>query len=347
MTETAPPKTPSPEKALSVGILPLTKFTLNAFANFVDAFRLAADERDRSRPIRCRWEVMSAGGRPIPASCGVSVSATGPLTAPERFDYIVVIGGLLGHDEDQDAPVVDYLRRAAAEGIAVVGLCTGVFAMAKAGLLRGRRACVSWLHYQDMIERFDDVTPDTTRLFVADGKRITCAGGIGSARLAGWMIERHLGHDVAQKALSIMMVEGSRAAAQAQPQPPVAQSVRDPRVARAILLLEESLSDPPGIADLARRIGVSRRQLERGFRGELGLSFGEFSRRLRLDHGLWLVATTERAILDITLECGFGGQSHFATLFKKAFGLSPTAVRQLPVAERDRLLETGLMFRPR
>jgi|TARA_R110001606_G_scaffold399307_2_gene584549 transcriptional regulator GlxA family with amidase domain len=333
--------------ALNVGIVPLPNFTLNAFASFIDALRLAADERDRSRPIRCRWEVMSHDGRMIPASCGVSITATGTFLSPERFDYVVVIGGLLGHDEDKEDPVLDYLRQAASQGVALVGICTGVFAMARAGLLDGRKACVSWLHYQDMIDRFDTVEPDASRLFVADGKRITCAGGVGAARLAAWMIERHLGRDLAQKALSIMMVENSRATATPQPQPPVAQSVRDPRVARAILLLEEKLSDPPRIDQLAHTIGISRRQLERGFREELGMSFGNFSRALRLDHGLWLVLTTDRSILDITLECGFNGQSHFATLFRKAYGLTPTEARGLPLLDRDALMQSKLRFRPR
>ncbi len=341
---------PLPTKAggaLSVGIIPLPHFTLNAFASFIDALRLAADERDRSRPIRCRWEVMSVTARPIPASCGVSVTASSGLIDPGRFDYVVVIGGLLNHDEDGERPIQEYLKEAAGQGVSLVGICTGVFAMARAGLLDGRRACVSWLHYQDMVDRFDRVEPDASRMFVADGKRITCAGGVGSARLAAWMIERHLGRDLAQKALSIMMVEGSRATATSQPQPPVAHSVRDPRVARAILLLEEKLSNPPRITRLADQVGLSRRQLERGFREELGMSYGDFSRRLRLDHGLWLALTTERSILDITLECGFNGQSHFATLFRKAYALTPTEARRLNPADRDTFLQSSLRFKPR
>jgi transcriptional regulator GlxA family with amidase domain len=337
-----------PSKALSVGLLPLPRFTLNAFASFVDALRLAADERDRSRPIRCRWEVMSETGRSVPASCGVSVGATAALLDPARFDYVVVVGGLLGHDEDREDAILDYLRRADSAGVTLVGLCTGVFSLAKAGLLDGRKACVSWLHHADLRDRFETVEPDSSRLFNVDGKRITCAGGVGAARLAGWMIERHLGRDIAQKALGIMMVDSGRAAAApAQPQPPIADSVRDPRVARAILLLEEALSDPPRIDALAKRIGISRRQLERGFRDELGMSFGDFSRRLRLDHGLWLTLTTDRSILDITLDCGFNGQSHFATLFRKTYGVAPTDARRLPAAEREALLATATRFKPR
>jgi len=333
--------------ALSVGIAPLPRFTLNAFASFVDALRLAADERDRSRPIQCAWTVMSETGQPIPASCGVEVSAQSRFQDPSAFDYVMVVGGLLEHDMTADAAVARYLQRADAAGVPIIGLCTGVFTMIRAGLMDGRRCCVSWLHYHDLLEASEEVVPDASQLFVVDGNRITCAGGVGSARVAARLIEKHVGRDWAQKALSIMMVDGARGAAGPQPQPPVALTAKNPRVARAISILEQNLSDPPTIETLADQVHISRRQLERGFREELDMSFGDFSRRLRLDHGLWLVLTTNRSILEVTVECGFTGQSHFATLFRRAYGLSPTQARKLSRRERERMLERALHLRSR
>ncbi len=337
----------APPAALSVGIVPLPRFTLNAFASFVDALRLAADERDRSRPIQCAWTVMSETGQPIAASCGIEVSAQSAFQDPAAFDYIMVVGGLLEHDMTADARVADYLKQADAAGVPIVGLCTAVFTMIRAGLMTGRRCCVSWLHYHEMLEMTDEVTPDASQLYVIDGNRITCAGGIGSARLAAKLIERHVGRDWAQKALSIMMLDGARGSAGPQPQPPLGLTAKNPRVARAISILEQNLSDPPTIEELAEAVHISRRQLERGFREELGMSFGSFSRRLRLDHGLWLVLTTDRPILEITVECGFNGQSHFATLFRRAFGLSPTQARRQPKRERERMMQHAMRFRAR
>lgn len=336
-----------PRAALTVGIVPLPRFTLNAFASFVDALRLAADERDRSRPIQCAWTVMSETGQSVPASCGVEVGVHSAFRDPAEFDYILAVGGLLEHDMTADAAVAAYLKRADAAGVPIIGLCTAVFTMIRADLMRGRRCCVSWLHYHELLEASDAVTPDASQLYVIDGNRITCAGGIGSARLAARLIEKHVGRDWAQKALSIMMVDGARADGAPQPQPPAGLRTKNPRVARAVTLLEQNLSDPPGIDALAKSVHISRRQLERGFREEIGMSFGEFSRRLRLDHGLWLVLTTDRAVLDITMECGFNGQSHFATLFRRAYGLSPSQARRLSRRERDRLMRRAMRFQVR
>ena len=55
----------SPAPRLRVGFILTPRFTLCAFANFVDVLRLAADEGDRSRPILCRWRVLSATMDPV------------------------------------------------------------------------------------------------------------------------------------------------------------------------------------------------------------------------------------------------------------------------------------------
>src|SRR6185369_9546108 len=70
------------EPKLRVGFLLTPRFTLVAFAGFVDALRLAADEGDRSRPRLCRWAVLGSEGAPVVSSCGASVMPTAPLESP-------------------------------------------------------------------------------------------------------------------------------------------------------------------------------------------------------------------------------------------------------------------------
>ncbi|MEX2480344.1 MAG: DJ-1/PfpI family protein, partial [Gammaproteobacteria bacterium] len=112
---------------LRVGFILAPRFTLCAFANFVDVLRLAADEGDRSRPILCTWRVLSASMNPIRSSAGISVQPEERLGDPTRFDYIVVVGGLVGEIERLDPEYTAFLRRAGAAGVPLVGVCTGAF----------------------------------------------------------------------------------------------------------------------------------------------------------------------------------------------------------------------------
>ncbi len=325
-----------PPVRLSVGFVLMPNFTLLPFAAFVDCLRLAADEGDASRPVNCRWTFMSADGRPATSSSGAALGACKPFQPPEKFDYVVVCGGLLPDGPAADKTTAAYLRQAAKARVPLVGLCTGPFAMIEAGLMRSRRCCVSWYHYHDLTRRFPDVTPVGDQLFVVDGDRITCSGGIAAADLSAWIIERHLGQAWAQKSLHIMLIDRARRANTAQPQPALYENVADNRVRRAILIIEQRLSEPLTTQALAEMLTISRRQLERGFQNELGMSPSRFSRDLRLRYGYWLLKHTRRSVTDISGECGFSDNAHFSRHFRKSFGFPPSTIAANGQTDRDK-----------
>jgi transcriptional regulator GlxA family with amidase domain len=324
--------TPRPHR-LSIGFVLLPRFTLIAFSAIVDLLRLAADEGDRSRPERCSWTILAPDRDPITASCGLQVLPWEVFERPERFDYIIVVGGLLDRERSYDPRTLAFLRTAAANGVSLAGVCTGSFALAEAQLLRGRKCCVSWYHFPDLIERYQDIIPVADQLFVEDGPFITCAGGLAALDLGAWMVERHLGPGRAQKSLHIMVTDKARPAAGAQPQPPSVGAsgvgaVDDTRVRRAMLLIEQNLSAPPKVDDIAQLVGLSKRQLERIFQKSVGKSIQEYSRDLRLFYGLWLLANSDRTITSVAAESGFADVSHFNRLFRACFGSTPSATRR-------------------
>jgi transcriptional regulator GlxA family with amidase domain len=317
---------------LRVGFIALKNFTLLPFAGFIDVLRLATDDGDLSRQRACRWSVMSSGGAPLRASCGTVVLADSAFNNPREFDYIVVVGGLLHESPQSDRATDQYLRRAAEAGVPLVGLCTAVFTLVRLGLMSGRRCCVSWYHYWDMKNAFPDVTPIADRLFVVDGPRITCAGGTGAVDLAAWIVTRRLGRSVADKALHILIADRARPADAPQPHVIVDRQARDPRLEDALEFIEQNLAQPPSVDDIADRVGLSRRQLERIFRGEFGVSPWKYSLGRRLRQGHLLLTRTERSVTDIAHECGFADASHFSRHVRTTFGTTPKTVRDTALA---------------
>jgi len=317
---------PDPAR-LSVGFILAQNFTLSAFSLFIDQLRLASDEGDRSRQILCHWTVMTRRQAPVRASCGVMVAGTGDLTDPRQFNYIVVVGGLLHAGPQLDEAGIAYLKHAAQAGVALVGLCTGSFILARAGLMQGRKCCVSWYHCQDFAAEFPDLEPVADRLFVADGDRITCAGGGGTADLASFLIERHIGRSVAQKSRHVLLLDRARAGSDAQPHPPMVEGVVDERIRRAMLLMEQNMTDPLPISQIALRLKLSTRQLERLFLSGVGTRPTEFYRSLRLRYARWLLDNTNRQVTDIAIDAGFSDCAHFSRHFKATHGFAPSARR--------------------
>ena len=147
----------------------MPSFPLLPFSAFVDALRLAADEGDQSRQINCQWALMGHTLEAITSSSGVAVQPWETYRDPADFDYVVVVGGLLDNTLKGSQHVIDYLQQVDAAHVPIIGLCTGSFAMIRAGLMDQRRCCVSWFHYKDLTDRHTNVTPIADQLFVDDG----------------------------------------------------------------------------------------------------------------------------------------------------------------------------------
>lgn len=314
--------------SLNVAIVLAENFTLSAFSLFIDHIRLAADEGDGSRQRNARWSVLSAGQRSIRSSCGLDVSATAGFGDPTHYDYIVVVGGLLRTENPIGDEAANFVLRGAQAGVTLVGLCTGTFILCRLGLMRGRRCCVSWYHHQDFIEEFPDHMAVADRLFMADGKRITCAGGAGTADLAAHLIEAHLGRSAAQKASQVLMFDRSRRGHESQPHPPIVADAAKGKIARAMLLMEQNMADPVSIEALSAQLNMSKRQLERLFHDTIGNGPAAVYRDIRLRYASWLLATTTRSITAIAQEAGFADCAHFSRIYKLRHGVPPTAHRR-------------------
>ncbi len=312
---------------LSVGFILTRRFTLCAFANFLDVLRLASDEGDRSRQILCDWKILSDTMETVPSSSGVTVQPNERLGDPTKFDYIVVVGGLVDEIDNFGSEYKQYLQRAAAEGIPLVGVCTGAFILHEAGVLDGYKCCVSWFHHRDFLEQFDGLDPVADQIFIIDRDRLTCSGGASSAHLAAYLVEKHIGRAQASKSLHIMIIDDALNAEKPQPGIPLQFKTQDPIVRRALLITQQNIDTPLSVAEIARRMAKSKRQLERRFQSALGMSPQAAFMDVRLSIARHFLEKTDKSITMIAVECGFCDSSHMSRMFRRRFGHSPFETR--------------------
>lgn len=312
------------------GFILLPRFTLTAFSGFLDVLRLAGDEGDNSRPLRCSWQVIGETLAPIESSSGIQVMPTQTLGDPARFDYLIVVGGLLDNRRPVNRELIAFMQKAAVRNVTLVGICIGVFALMQAGVLDRHRVCVSWFHYWDFLERFPQTPPDKVvadRLYVIDGRRITCSGGRAAIDVAAAILRQHVGAPIVWKALRILLVDDVGRNSAPQPLPPGNEPLGHPLVQRAILLMEQHVGNPLPLKVLADKLGVSIRHLERLFKKTTGRSPQAYARGTRLRLAAWLLTHTEKSITAIAAECGFSDASHMGREFRSGFGMPPGAWR--------------------
>jgi transcriptional regulator GlxA family with amidase domain len=240
----------------------------------------------------------------------------------------VVVGGLVDEIENLHPDTVRFLERAAAAGVPLVGVCTGTFALHRAGLMQGYRVCVSWFHHEDFLERFDGLKPVSDQIFVVDRDRLTCSGGVSSAHLAAFIVERHLGTARAAKSLHIMIIDEPMAAEEPQPGMPLALVTDDALVRKALLVMQQSIDAPLSIGRVVAQLGVSRRKLERHFHDALGMTPLEADRLIRVEQAKHLLLTTKRPATQIAADTGFCDLPHLIRVFRAAEGTTPEVFRK-------------------
>lgn len=314
-------------KRLKVGFVLARSFTLSAFALFVDTLRLASDEFDRSGRVLADWQVLGSTRHLITSSCGVQVAPTSDFVDPSRFDYIVVVGGLLGVERPVDHETIAFLKRAANQKVPLIGLCTGSFILADAGLMSRHETCVSWLHARSFRERFPGLPIRSDRLFNLDRQRGSCAGGSSAADMAALLVRRYISREAERNALEVLQIDKARSAADVQPRRPLYENYEDTRVKAAMLMMEQHLDDGISIPALAASVGLSRRQLERVFLEKTRMSPAQAYTRLRMERAKALLAHSRLPMIEVALDVGFENASHFTRTFKRIFGTTPSQLR--------------------
>lgn len=274
------------------------------------------------------WQLISIDGEPVRASNGRLVAVDGDIGAAEDCRSVFVLASFDPHRGARERRVQSWLKRRAKFGVEMVGIENGSLLLAEAGLLNGHDVAVHW----DNIAGFQEHYPKTRavmQLYARSGGRITCAGAAAILDLMvawiGWHADSDLGSEVAEHLLlgrPRPAQTGQRSGARPQP------AGSDAAVARAQAIMRAHIEEPLACRDIARRAGLSLRQLERRFRQELHCSLLQQYRQIRMAKAHQLLQQTQLSVTDVALSCGFSTPEYFCRLYRAVFNCSPSSDRR-------------------
>jgi transcriptional regulator GlxA family with amidase domain len=218
------------------------------------------------------------------------------------------------------------------------GLEGGVLWLAAAGLLQGRRACAAdWMLPQLQLQlplvvwtqalwELDDHDTAAPALLASCARPLAVPDLLLAwlARAHGAPLARRLG---ARMGLSQLRGSEERVLDQAP-----AHALVPPRLAEALALMQANLAEPLPTEELARLVGLSRRQLERLFKQHLHDLPSRHYLQLRLQRSRELLQRSGQSVLQVALACGFTSGPHFSNAYKAAFGCTPREERARELA---------------
>lgn len=306
-----------------VGVFPVPGFALMSYACTVEPLRAANLLSGKQLYDVVHFDQGTAS----PSSGSASVAGAAAVgDTPELDLFLIIAGG--DPSAFSDRKVFSWLSRLARSCRQIGGVSGGPVILAKAGLMEGRRMTVHWEHAPALAEIGPTLLLER-RLFVIDRDRVTCGGGTAPLDLMHALIGSHHGPVFARLVSDWFLHTGVRGPSDPQRGGLVERlgSTSAPLL-DAVSVMENHISDPLTLGQLAALSGVTARQLNRLSRQEFGQTTMEYYRGIRTRAARRLLENSALSLTDIALATGFANSAHFSRCFSKYYGHPPSQVRQ-------------------
>jgi AraC family transcriptional activator FtrA len=267
-------------------------------------------------PQHYEFEVCTETPGAVPTSAGYAMSVSRDLSALESAGT-VLIPGWSPVEAPLSAAVRNALLRAHAGGARLVTICSGVFALARTGLLDGRTATTHPGRAAQLQREFPQVRVERDVLYVDLGDVATSAGAGAGLDLCLHLVRKDHGARYAALLAQHMAMPPPREGGQAA-------DALDGLLKWAEERLEARLS----VADLAKRLKVSPRTLTRRFTDSLGTSPGSWLLARRIAEARTLLEQTDLPVEAIAARVGLHSAVNLRRRFRAQVGTTPGAYRR-------------------
>ncbi|MCH9648454.1 MAG: helix-turn-helix domain-containing protein [Deltaproteobacteria bacterium] len=290
---------------------------------------LGSDRRELTpnwyRFLPCRVEP----GR-LSSSHGLDIEPPGRLDDLESADTILICGWRNPQQRPPDA-FLEALRGAAQRGARLVSICSGVFALAHAGLLDGRKVTTHWLYEGLLKEAFPRLEIEANALYFHDsspsGSLWTSSGGAAGFDLSLALIREDFGLAIANEVAKRMVAPIHRDGAQSQYiSTPAGISDNEPFgpvLDWMVTHLDENLT----VQVIARRFAFSIRTFQRRFKEMTGQSPHQWLVGQRVARACELLELTGKSVEHVATLSGLGSAANLRKHFAQHVASTPRAYR--------------------
>ncbi len=319
-----------PAKPLSIGIFGFDGMSLLDLSGPLEAFTVArthaADGTDRS----CYdARIIGVTGKTFASESGLVLKTEDTLVRASHVDSIIVPGGVAVRAGETYRKISDWLTTHAHRIRRVISVCTGIYPLAKSGLLDGRKITTHWRFVQDVARRFPKLRVDPISSFIKDGPFYTCGGGTAAIEMALALIEEDYGSSVA---LSV----ARELVARLRPGGGNEDSV-DPlqfdcgpmdRLTDLPAWIGSHLNDNLSVEVLANRVCLCPRHFSRLFKHFFHVTPAAFVERLRLDEARRRLILPRNNVENVARDVGFKNADSFRRAFERRHGISPLGYKR-------------------
>jgi len=272
--------------------------------------------------------IIALGRRRFVSETGLTLVADAALDTRVRLDTLIVPGGRTMRDGSAGARTAAFVAGRVGQVRRLAAVCTGVFGVAPAGVLDGRRVTTHWRWAGELQRRFPKLVVDADALWVKDGPFYTSAGVTAGIDLALALIEEDHGPSGALAAARDLVVYVKRPGGQDQFSEPLRWQIKSAdRFSDLVAWVGAHLDSDLSVEAMAARVFLSPRQFARAFRAAYGTSPAAFVEQLRLGEAGRRLTAQRSGVEQVAASVGYGGADVFRRAFERRFGVTPRDYR--------------------
>ncbi len=275
-----------------------------------------------------RFAVASIEEGELRATGGIRMVADGDLALLEEAS-MVIIPGWRGVEEPVPQALCAALRQAHQRGCRLLSICSGVFVLAAAGLLDGRRATTHWRYTARLRDAFPAITVVEDVLYQDEGDILTSAGSAAGIDLSLHVVRRDYGTEAANSVARRLVIPPHRDGSQTQQfSRPVARLRESQRLGQLFDYLHQHLAQNHSVSSLARRAGMGQRTFLRRFQEATGTTPARWLLNERLIRARDYLENSRLSVDSIAEQTGFACSATLRHHFRQHFALSPAQYRK-------------------
>jgi Transcriptional regulator containing an amidase domain and an AraC-type DNA-binding HTH domain len=266
---------------------------------------------------------------PVVSDTGILLRPAADFPTAGEFHTIVTPGGPGLREPSINAQVAAWLKERAPQTPRMVSVCTGLYGLAAAKLLDGRRAATHWRWARHAAQSFPDVTVDPSVLYVEDPPFYSSAGVTAGIDLALALLEQDHGGSLALAVARELVIYFKRPGGQSQYSEPLRfQTSAVDRFSDFAAWLPAHLTERLTVEQMAARVNMSPRHFTRRFIAAFGATPGAYVEALRVETARERLAARGQTVESVAASVGFRSPDVFRRAFERRLGVSPTAYRR-------------------
>lgn len=241
----------------------------------------------------------------------------------------IIIPGWRGIDEAVPQPLIEALCQAYSKGARILSICSGVFVLAAAGLLSGKRVTTHWRYVDSLRQRYPDIRVEPDVLYIDEGNVLTSAGSAAGIDLCLHLVRRDFGPGIANKVARRLVIPTHRDGGQAQFIEQAVPVVHERgRLGPLLDAMRADLGHDYAVAQMAKAAGMSQRTFLRRFSAATGTTPAKWLLRERLTRARNMLESSDMAVEEIAFLSGFGTSATMRHHFRRQLLTSPASYRE-------------------